>query len=280
MKKLPHTASDSPSDPPAGPAGDRPDSNGRGTTRYQLGTVALVSLVLATVFTAWTPASLTSSASRVNAIIATRRAARAEAGEAVVTATEPPRPRIGIVAGHKGNDSGAICPDGLTEAAVNLDVATRVQVALEALGFQVDLLDEFDARLTQYQALALVSIHADSCEYISDTTTGFKVAAAQDSAVPVESSRLVSCLTDRYALATGLAFHVGSITFDMTKYHTFYEINSRTPAAIIEVGFLNLDRALLTERPERVAQGVIDGILCYAMNEPVPRNPATATAVP
>jgi len=29
---------------------------------------------------------------------------------------------IGIVAGHDGNDSGAVCPDGLTEAEVNRDI--------------------------------------------------------------------------------------------------------------------------------------------------------------
>jgi N-acetylmuramoyl-L-alanine amidase len=53
----------------------------------------------------------------------------------------------------------------------------------------------------------------------------------------------------------------------MTSYHTFYEVNAATPIAIIETGFLNLDFKILTEHPELVAQGVIDGIMCYIKNE-------------
>ena len=62
----------------------------------------------------------------------------------------------------------------------------------------------------------------------------------------------------------------------MTNYHTFYEVKGTTPVAIIETGFLNLDRKLLTEEPYKVAQGVIDGILCYITNQPVPATPTPA----
>jgi N-acetylmuramoyl-L-alanine amidase len=55
----------------------------------------------------------------------------------------------------------------------------------------------------------------------------------------------------------------------MTQYHTFNEINSNTPAAIIETGFLNLDRQFLTEQTDRVAQGIVDGITCYLNDEKV-----------
>src|SRR5512143_1647246 len=55
-----------------------------------------------------------------------------------------PQLRIGIVAGHSGNDSGAVCYDGngnvsLTEADVNLEIAAIVQQQLIQKGFQVDL---------------------------------------------------------------------------------------------------------------------------------------------
>lgn len=246
-----------------------------------LGVVFAVSALAATVFTAWTPAAVlpTEAVAQLDSAIATRVSDQLDSPQATLPpATEAPRPRVGVVAGHKGNDSGAVCADGLTEASVNLDVATRVQAGLEALGFQVDLLDEFDVRLTQYTALALVSVHADSCDYINDQATGFKVAAALDSPVPDKAGRLVSCLTDRYTLATGMPFHANSITFDMTRYHSYYEINSQTPAAVIEIGFMNLDRGVLTGRPEAVAQGIIDGIVCFARNEPVPRNPSPTSA--
>ncbi len=237
----------------------------------QLGVVVVVGAALATIFTLWSPGNF--SASALAAQFAD--ALEFQRVESVATAIPPTpspipeRPVVGIVAGHKGNDSGAVCPDGLTEAAVNYDIALRVKAGLEANGFGVDVLDEFDTRLEAYRALALVSIHNDSCEYINDLATGYKVARGLKSAAPDKSDQLVACLIDRYAQATGLGFHAGSITPDMTFYHGFDELDPVTPAAIIETGFLNLDRRILTEEPHRVAQGIIDGIICYVRGEPV-----------
>ena len=238
----------------------------------QVGLVVVVGLTLATVFTVWTP-GVFSPATLMSQLAGALDFQRVE----VVSNTPlPPTvtpvralPRVGLVAGHKGNDAGAVCPDGLTEAQVNLDIATRVKVGLEASGFQVDLLDEFDNQLEQYQSIALVSIHNDSCEDYGPTATGFKVAGALETGAREKSSQLVACLTDRYAAATGLTFHANTVTRDMTEYHSFYEITGETPAAIIETGFLFLDRPILTEQPERVAQGIIDGLICYARGEPV-----------
>ncbi len=179
-------------------------------------------------------------------------------------------PHIGIVVGHWGNDVGAICDDGLTEVEINLDIAQRVVHVLQALGYQADLLEEFDPRLTGYQADALVSIHADSCKAYPNATppaSGFKVASVEDSLVPEEEEQLVTCLAQCYAARTGMYFHSNSITFDMTRYHTFYEVNSHTPAAIIEAGFMFADRQILTQRADLVAQGIADGIVCFIEGE-------------
>jgi N-acetylmuramoyl-L-alanine amidase len=184
--------------------------------------------------------------------------------------SDSPVPHVGIVAGHWEHDVGASCPDGLTEVEVNLDVAQRVVESLRALGYQVDLLEEYDSRLQGYLADALVSIHADSCQELRDATpppTGFKVASVVDSVVPDEESRLVTCLTERYGERTGLPFHANSITGHMTQYHTFYEIDPRTPGAIIETGFMWLDRDLLTQDPDLVAQGIVEGIVCFVEAE-------------
>lgn len=178
----------------------------------------------------------------------------------------PAIPRIGIVAGHYGSDVGAMCPDGLTEVEITLDVAERVVYVLRALGYQADLLEEFDARLEGYRADALVSIHADSCEDFPNATppaSGFKVASVEDSMVPELERRLVACLAQCYAARTGMYFHATSITYDMTRYHAFYEIDGQTPAAIIEIGFMGKDRALLTQRPDLVARGIVDGLVCF-----------------
>jgi N-acetylmuramoyl-L-alanine amidase len=168
--------------------------------------------------------------------------------------------RIGIVAGHSGYDSGAVCPDGLTEAEVNMDIATRTVERLRRTGAEVDLLEEFDPRLHGYQADAFVSIHADSCE---SELSGFKVARVVQSAVPQAEDRLVDCLWQAYEETTGLSRHLNSITYDMRDYHAFREIDPLTPGAIIEVGFLGGDRRLLTKQPDRAAKGVAEGLLCF-----------------
>lgn len=178
--------------------------------------------------------------------------------------------RLGIVAGHWGSDHGASCSDGLTEVEVNLRIAELVVQSLRGLGHRVDLLEEYDDRLDGYVADALVSIHADSCDRFPDATpppTGFKVASVVDSAVPEEEDRLVECLTEAYARRTGLVVHENSITGHMTGYHTFYAIDGHTPGAIIETGFLWLDREFLTQQPDVAAQGIVEGILCFVESE-------------
>ena len=182
------------------------------------------------------------------------------------TSTPRPRPRIGIVAGHWGLDNGAVCPDGLAEVDINLDIATRVKQILVNEGFDVDLLMEMDDRLNSYQAIALVSIHADSCTFFGTDATGFKVASTYATARPDRANRLVACLYSRYSEVTGMPYHAG-VTDDMTSYHAFEEIHTDTAGAIIETGFMNLDRQILTQQPDLIAEGIAKGILCYIRNE-------------
>jgi N-acetylmuramoyl-L-alanine amidase len=239
-----------------------------------LQTVFSAGLVIATLLTFWTPANLFSNNLMEKMLISAQNAAITPESTAQ-TATPSPKPRIGIVAGHWGNDPGAVCRDGLTEESVNLRIANMVLELLKKDGFEVDLLKEFDPRLTQYKAKALVSIHNDSCDYINDEATGFKVAPSASSVYPEKASRLTACLSQRYERATGMTFHYSSVTRDMTDYHAFREINTETTAAIIETGFLNLDRQILMEHTDKVAQGVADGIICFMRNEDIPPTPVS-----
>ena len=179
--------------------------------------------------------------------------------------------RIGIVSGHWGNadDSGAVCGNGATEVDINYDIAQLVRQELERLGYMVDLLQEYDSRLTGYRAAALVSIHNDTCENLGVEASGYKVAAAVGSRDPNLSARLVACLVDRYGVVTGLPFHPSSITADMTSYHAFDEVDTITTSAIIEAGFMYMDYTILTEHPETVARGIVNGIICFVNNENV-----------
>lgn len=182
-------------------------------------------------------------------------------GAAADQTTQPTSsgPRIGLIAGHKDSDSGAVCPDGLTEAEINLDIAQRVAISLASRGIASDILAEFDPRLAVYQGDALISIHADSCAEINSSTSGFKIAASPFN----DSNLLEQCILQQYYLTTGLAYHAHTITPHMTDYHVFRTIETRLPALIIEVGFMNLDRTLLTSDAHIPADGLVQGILCF-----------------
>ena len=246
-----------------------------------LQTLISAAVVLATLFTLWTPANLFSNQLLDNMFKAIQQdQTNPQVPADWPTPTALPRPRIGIVSGHWGNDPGSVCADGLTEEKVNLRIATLVEQNLKAEGYDVDLLQEFDKKLTQYQATALVSIHNDSCDYINNEATGYKVAAAMSTSYPEKAARLTACLTQRYAEITGMRFHFNTITPDMTSYHAFDEINSNTTAAIIETGFLNLDRDMLVNHYETVAEGVSAGILCYIRNENIPNVLPTDAIIP
>jgi N-acetylmuramoyl-L-alanine amidase len=182
--------------------------------------------------------------------------------EASPTPSPTPRPlKVGIVAGHWQSDSGAVCPDGLEEVTINLDVAARAVAILQTDGYDAELLPEFADQLEGYRADAFVSIHTDSCDIPG--VSGFKVAHVAASAIPEKEDRLVACLIETYAEATGLPLHANSITYDMTVYHAFREIDPETPGAIIELGFMDADRELLTEDSYHVAEGVARGIICF-----------------
>ncbi len=270
----PSGVQDPDSSPISSPA--NPQKPSRFSVFGSIQTIATYAFLLATLFTLFTPDNLFSDQmiKRVFQAWSANPTEIAQLNTNAAAGSSETLP-IGIVSGHWKNDSGSVCADGTTEEQVNLTIATLVQQGLAAQGFKVDLLEEFDTRLSQYKGLVLLSIHNDSCDYINDAATGFKVAAAVHSAYPEKATRLTACLIDRYAADTGLSYHAGSITTDMTYYHAFDEINAETTAAIIETGFLNLDKQILTQHPDVVAKGIIDGLLCYIRNENV-----SATAVP
>lgn len=168
--------------------------------------------------------------------------------------------RIGIVAGHLNNDSGAVCDDGLTEVSINNNVATQVAALLQTNSLSVEILDEKDQRLTQnYRATAVISLHSDSCQGAAATMSGYKSAASQ---VP-NADILQACINQRYAGQTGLGYNENTITDHMRKYYVFDQLSSTVPALILEMGFMGGDRDLLTNRTQLVAAAVADGIMCY-----------------
>lgn len=215
------------------------------------------------------PATVTATRRQITVLPTTQPAALPTQPPA--TATPLPLPtrdvsnRIGILVGHWGYDTGAICADGLREVDITLDVAQRVAVQLQALGYEVDLLQEQDPDkphppLQNYRAAALIALHVDSCV---PGASGFKVSRWAFSQMPAIEDRLVECIYNEYSAATGLARHDDSITIDMWNYYAFREIAEPTPGTIIEMGFMTGDRWLLVQRPDLVARGIVNGLLCF-----------------
>jgi N-acetylmuramoyl-L-alanine amidase len=233
--------------------------------------------LMATIFTWLTPTEFLTAGVKQELSIAQAT------GEVAIVPTSIPTPnwskRIGIVSGHRGPqvppDPGAVCPDGLTEASITFAVSQLVVLNLRSRGYSVDLLDEFDPRLENYQAATLVSIHANTCQvWPGEVVSGYLIArAAARSSAQGNDDILVDCVAQYYAQTTGLQRREG-LTVDMTDYHTFREIHPLTPAAIIELGFMLADRPVLTEKQAEMAQGITNGILCFL--EPS-QPPATAT---
>jgi N-acetylmuramoyl-L-alanine amidase len=239
--------------------------------------VITAAVLMATIFTWWTPAQFLADDVRQELSIAQAT------GQVTAVPTIIPTPnwlkRVGIVSGHRGPqvppDPGAVCPDGLTEASITFAVSQLVVRYLRERGYSAELLEEFDPRLDNYQAAALVSIHANTCQvWPGEIVSGYLIAraAARTSGAGADDL-LVDCVAQYYAQATRLQRREG-VTVDMTDYHTFREIHPLTPAAIIELGFMLADRATLTENQPEMARGITDGILCFL--EPG-RLPATPT---
>ena len=202
-----------------------------------LQTTFLVGLILATLFTAWNPNASASTPPDNQLTQLIGASSTQVSGAAAPQNNSETSNRIGIVAGHWGNDSGAGCADGGTgrfpvekvvsatiaiddvvdgfqqlldpslvaakgiTKTINQRIAALVQKSLTEQGFQVDVLREFDYGLSNYKAAVLVSIHSDSCDYINDQATGFKVAAALGSTRKEKAVRLTACLRARYGAA-------------------------------------------------------------------------------
>lgn len=237
--------------------------------------VTIAAGLMATIFAWWTPAQFIADDVKQELSVAQATS------QATNIPTSVPTPnwlrKVGIVSGHRGPqvppDPGAVCPDGLTEASINFAVAQLVVRNLRGHGYSVDLLDEFDPRLDNYQAAALVSIHSNTCQDFGEVVSGFILARAAARTGRGTDDLLVDCIGRYYGQQTGLNRREG-LTIDMTDYHTFREIHPLTPAAIIELGFLLGDRSVLTEKQDAMAQGITDGILCFLEPSEVP---ATST---
>jgi N-acetylmuramoyl-L-alanine amidase len=263
--------------------------SGLGGAVVTLFSVVVAGALLATILTWFTDPTYLSTAARSGLQVAQATSGIGLTPIASPTPMSTPNwlRRVGIVSGHRGpqNDPGAVCPDGFTEASINFGVAQLVVRSLRERGYSVDLLDEFDPRLSTeggYQAAALLSIHANTCQTWpgGEVVSGFLIASAAARANmggldPV----LVECVAQAYGAATNLQRRTG-VTVDMTDYHNFREIHPLTPAAIIELGFMLADRPLLEGQQPLMAQAITEGLICFLEPQARARMMPTDTPTP
>ena len=235
--------------------------------------VVLVSAGLAATLLTWltdpqflNPAVVRGLQTNEAALIASGTTAASDAP--AVAATPNWLHRIGIISGHRGlsrqgigDDPGAVCPDGLEEAQINFEVARRVVENLRARNYTVDLLDEFDARLDNYRAAALLSIHANTCQDYGERVSGYLVAKAASRPDGGIDAYFVECTAFHYEELIPLQRSY-NLTVDMTDYHVWHKIHPLTPGVLIEMGYMLADRRILTEEPDLLAQALSNGILC------------------
>lgn len=178
--------------------------------------------------------------------------------------------RIGIISGHRGRDSGAICEDDygnvlLREVDINFAVAQRVVATLQARNYAVDMLDEADPRLENYRAAALVSIHSNTCYDFGEYVSGYIAAISEARPRTGVDAFLRECIAINYGANVPLRRSF-TLTEDLTNYHVWQKIHPLTPGMILEMGYMLADRATLTEDPNLLADAITAGILCFMEN--------------
>jgi hypothetical protein len=151
---------------------------------------------------------------------------------------------------------------GKEEWEVNLEIARRAAVLLEAAGYEVDLLPTTIP--PGYRADLFIAIHADG--HPSASTSGYRAAAPRRDATG-RAAEFVDILERTYGEATGLR-HYPTVTRRMTGYYAFnwrrytHALHPMTTAVILETGFLTSpgDRRVIVEAPDLAARGIADAV--------------------
>ena len=189
--------------------------------------------------------------------------------------------RVGIQVGHWKTDEAPdelrrLIPqtgaawENVTEVDINLDIAQRVSVILNAKGIAVDVLPVTIP--VGYTADAFVALHADS-DGVGENS-GFKMAHSARRG-PYEDS-LLNDIKDSYAAATGLDYDATHVSRNMTGYFGMnwsrfqHAVSAHTPAVILEMGYVSNDddRALMLDRADTVANGIANGIMKFLAETP------------
>ena len=222
------------------------------STGRVLQTIVLVAAMLATVLTLWNPYKLFSQSevAQIN-----QNESSAGAGSASSS--------IGILIGHWQTDSGNVCENGIVEADVNEAIANQVSIKLNALGYSVKLFSANDLDLVNFRGASLIALYSGSCEDTPENKSGFSIGTTLSTSDLNSSNALAVCMGEIYQSSTKLDFTYQIIPSTSPYYTLFETVNPNTPTIYLEMGSLYYDQAVLIDNSENVANGIVNGILCY-----------------
>jgi N-acetylmuramoyl-L-alanine amidase len=180
---------------------------------------------------------------------------------------------IVIDAGHGGTDSGAVGPHGTKEKDINLDIAKRVNIYLQAANYNVIMtrtadttvaLEDRPAIANANNASLLVSIHCDAYTDPSANGTGTYYEWMKGNPVyanQADSRRLAGLVQTELLKALGLA----NRGVNEDGLCVCRETNA--PACLVETAFIsNPQEEQLLNDPnfrERAAEAIGRGIIAY-----------------
>jgi len=154
---------------------------------------------------------------------------------------------------------------GVQEFEVTLPIALKTKEILETKGVKVEILP---AKVPPgYEADAFLALHADESK--NPNISGFR-AAPSFFDVTQKAATLASLINYYYEKETRIPF-LPVFTSRMTHYYAFNwqdffnTISKRTPAVILETGFLTnaRDFSILTKKSELAAQGIALAVLNF-----------------
>jgi N-acetylmuramoyl-L-alanine amidase len=114
-----------------------------------------------------------------------------------------------------------------------------------------------------YQSAAFVAIYSGPCAESPLPLSGFKIATSLTAQNPDAAYALAVCLSETYGKLIKIPFTYEVLNPDHPSYHIFRDIDSQTPAVMIEAGSLKTDRTILVNQADSVAEGISEGILCF-----------------
>lgn len=155
--------------------------------------------------------------------------------------------------------------NGVDEVDINTAIGLAVQDRLHEYNVQVDILPATIPR--GYRADVMVAIHSDSTE--NPARIGYKSAHFHPARNPYEP--LLKVEVDRQFLnVAGRIDDDHNVSGNMMHYYafdhrTFYHaVDPRTPALLIEVGYIsNRDELAFLQQEHAVAALIADGIMSY-----------------